>query len=82
MESENKKIQVTRIEKLISDLQIAEDDIMDDGKASMNDELIPINDEIEKTEEEYKFYSFTREISFIELAIINSYLHSCYLKKT
>jgi hypothetical protein len=32
-------------------------------------------------EDEYKFNSFTTEISFIELAIINSYLHACYLKK-
>jgi hypothetical protein len=37
--------------------------------------------ELIENDEEYKYNISTRDISFIELAIINSYLHSCYLKK-
>lgn len=37
---------------------------------------------IVEEEEEYKANSYTEDISFIELAIINDYLHNCYRFKT
>jgi hypothetical protein len=37
--------------------------------------------ELIENDDEYKYNTSTRDITFIELAIINSYLHSCYLKK-
>lgn len=39
------------------------------------------NEAMEGVDDEFKFTSYTIDISFIELAMLNSYLHSCYLKK-
>lgn len=80
----NPLIQGERIQKLIKDLQLkssTEEIIDEEEEKSMNKDLVPVEEEEEEEEDEYKFNCYSREISFIEFAIINSYLHTCYLKK-
>jgi hypothetical protein len=74
------KTEKLRFERLASDIiNDIEDDI--NNKIPMIEDILEENDESGGIIDDYKFNSYSKDISFIELAILNSYLHDCFLKK-